>query len=66
VPLLVGVVAVPGKPGSAIFQMGGSTTTVAVGEGIGGSGWRLIASDGDSVEIENQGEVRHLSIGSGG
>jgi hypothetical protein len=46
--------------------MGGSTTTVAVGEGIGGSGWRLIASDGDSVEIENQGEVRHLSIGSGG
>jgi hypothetical protein len=66
VPLLVGVVAVPGKPGSAIFQMGGSTTTVTVGEGIGGSGWRLIASDGDSVQIEHQGEVRRLSIGSGG
>jgi hypothetical protein len=63
---LVGVVAVPGKPGSAIFQMGGSTTTVTVGEGIGGSGWRLIASDGDSVQIEHQGEVRRLSIGSGG
>ena len=66
VPLLVGVVAVPGKPGSAIFQMGGSTTTVTVGESIGGSGWRLIASDGDSVQIEHQGEVRRLSIGSGG
>lgn len=66
VPLLVGVVAVPGKPGSAIFQMGGSTTTVSVGESIGASGWRLIASDGDSVQIENQGEVRQLSIGSGG
>jgi len=66
VPLLVGVVAVPGKPGSAIFQMGGSTSTVAVGESIGGSGWRLIASQGDSVQIENQGEVRRISIGGGG
>ena len=66
VPLLVGVVAVPGKPGSAIFQMGGTTSTVAVGESIGASGWRLIASQGDSVQIENQGEVRRISIGGGG
>lgn len=66
VPLLVGVVAVPGKPGSAIFQLGGSTSTVAVGETIGSSGWRLIASDLDSVQIEHQGEVRRISIGGGG
>lgn len=66
VPLLVGVVAVPGKPGSAIFQMGGSTSTVTVGDNIGGSGWRLIASDGDGVQIEHQGEVRRISIGGGG
>lgn len=65
VPLLVGVVAVPGKPGSAIFQMGGSTSTVSVGDNIGGSGWRLIASDGDGVQIEHQGEVRRISIGGG-
>ena len=66
VPLLVGVVAVPGKPGSAIFQMGGSTSTVSVGDSIGSSGWRLIASDGDGVQIEHQGEVRRISIGGGG
>lgn len=66
VPLLVGVVAVPGKPGAAIFQMGGSTSTVSVGETIAGSSWRLIASNGDSVQIEHQGEVRRISIGGGG
>lgn len=66
VPLLVGVVAVPGKAGSAIFQMGGSTSTVSVGDSIGSSGWRLIASDGDGVQIEHQGEIRRISIGGGG
>ena len=65
-PLLVGVVGAPGKVGSAIFQMGGSTSTVSVGETIGNSGWRLRSTDGDSVLIDHDGEVRRIAIGSGG
>jgi hypothetical protein len=65
-PLLVGVVGAPGKVGSAIFQMGGSTSTVSVGETIGSSGWRLRSTDGDSVQIEHDGDVRRITIGSGG
>ena len=65
-PLLVGVVGAPGKVGSAIFQMGGSTSTVSVGETIGSSGWRLRSTDGDSVQIEHDGDIRRIAIGSGG
>lgn len=65
-PLLVGVVGAPGKVGSAIFQMGGTTSTVSVGETIGNSGWRLRSTDGDSVLIDHDGEVRRIAIGSGG
>jgi hypothetical protein len=65
-PLLVGVVAAPGKGGSAIFQMGGSTSTVGNGDSIGNSGWRLRSTDGDSVQIEHEGEIRRITIGSGG
>ena len=65
-PLLVGVVAAPGRVGSAIFQMGGSTSTVGVGEAIGNSGWRLRSTDGESVLIEHDGDVRRIAIGSGG
>ena len=65
-PLLVGVVAAPGKAGSAIFQMGGSTSTVGVGDSIGNSGWRLRSTDGDSVQVDHDGEVRRITIGSGG
>jgi hypothetical protein len=65
-PLLVGVVGAPGKVGSAIFQMGGSTSTVSVGETIGNSGWRLRSTDDDSVLIDHDGEVRRIAIGSGG
>jgi hypothetical protein len=65
-PLLVGVVGAPGKAGSAIFQMGGSTSTVSVSETIGSSGWRLRSTDGDSVLIEHNGDVRRIAIGSGG
>jgi hypothetical protein len=52
--------------GSAIFQMGGSTSTVSVGETIGNSGWRLRSTDGDSVQIDHDGDVRRIAIGSGG
>jgi hypothetical protein len=64
-PQLVGVVAAPGRAGTAIFQVDGTSTSVAVGQGIGSSGWRLRATAGDSALIERGGELRRLSIGSG-
>lgn len=64
-PQLVGVVQVPGRPGSAIFQVGGSSTSAASGETIGSSGWRLRSASGDSAVIESNGVQRRLSISSG-
>jgi hypothetical protein len=64
-PQLVGVVQVPGQSGSAIFQIGGSSTSAAVGESIGSSGWRLRSANGDSAVIEKGGEQRRVSISSG-
>lgn len=64
-PQLVGVVAAPGRAGTAIFQVDGTSTSVAVGQGIGSSGWRLRATAGDSALIERGGELRRVSIGSG-
>ena len=63
VPQLVGVVATPGRPGSAIFQHNGSSTSVGVGDMVGSSGWRLRAADGDSAVLERGSEVRRLTIG---
>ena len=64
-PDLLGVVQIPGKPGSAIFQVGGSSTNALVGEGIGSSGWRLVSTSGDSAVIERGGTSRRVSISSG-
>jgi hypothetical protein len=64
-PQLVGVVQVPGRPGSAIFQVNGSSTNAIAGESIGGSGWRLQSTNGDSAVIERDGVQRRLSISSG-
>ena len=65
VPELVGVVGSAGRPASAIFQMGGSSTSVSVGEAIGSSGWRLRSADGDTAMNERGGEVRRISISNG-
>lgn len=64
-PELLGVVQIPGKPGSAIFQVGGSSTNALVGESIGSSGWRLVSTTGDSAVIERGGASRRVSISSG-
>jgi hypothetical protein len=64
-PQLVGVVQVPGQSGSAIFQLGSSSTSAAAGESIGSSGWRLRSASGDSAVIEKGGEQRRVSISSG-
>jgi hypothetical protein len=64
-PQLVGVVQVPGRSGSAIFQIGASSTSASVGDAIGGSGWRLRSASGDGAVIERGGQVRRLSISNG-
>ncbi len=63
-PVLVGVIHSQGRGGSAIFQVGGASASAAIGELIGGSGWRLRATSGDSVLIVRGGEQRRLSISS--
>ena len=64
-PQLVGVVQVPGRPASAIFQVEGSSTSAASGEAIGNSGWRLQSASGDSAVIERQGVQQRITISSG-
>ena len=64
-PELVGVVQSPGRSGSAIFRVNGSFANANSGEGIGGSGWRLLNTSGDSALIERGGVSRRVSIGSG-
>ncbi|MEX1324229.1 MAG: hypothetical protein AB1Z21_08600 [Synechococcaceae cyanobacterium] len=64
-PQLVGVVQVAGQSGSAIFQVGGSSTSAAIGESIGNSGWRLAGASGDSAVIQRNGQQRRISISSG-
>ena len=64
-PELVGVVQVAGRPGSAIFQVGSSSTNALVGEQIGSSGWRLVATGADSAVIERGGVQRRIAISSG-
>jgi len=54
-----------GRSASAIFQIGGSSTSAAVGESIAGSGWRLRSASGDTAVIERAGQQRHLSISGG-
>ncbi|SBO43832.1 putative DNA polymerase III beta subunit, C-te [Cyanobium sp. NIES-981] len=65
-PQLVGVVQAQGHGGSAIFQIGNASTSAAVGEAIGSSGWRLRSAQGDSAVIERGGEQRRVSISGNG
>jgi len=65
-PQLVGLVGAPGRAGSAIFQVGDTSTNVNVGEAIGSSGWRLRAADAESALIERGTEVRRIAIVAGG
>lgn len=64
-PELVGVVQVAGRPGSAIFQVGTSSTNALVGELIGSSGWRLLSTAADSAVIERGGVQRRIAISNG-
>jgi hypothetical protein len=62
IPQLVGIIQGAGKSGSAIFQTGASSTSVAAGEAIGSSGWRLRAIDGVTAIIEQNGKAQIISI----
>ena len=62
-PQLFGVVQVPGQSGTAIFMIGGSSTSAVVGERIGNSGWRLRSTSGNSAIIERDGISRRVSVG---
>jgi hypothetical protein len=64
-PQLVGVVQAQGHGGSAIFQIGSASTSAAVGEAIGSSGWRLRSAQADYAVIERNGEQRRVSISGG-
>jgi hypothetical protein len=64
-PQLVGVIQVPGGNSSAIFQVGGSSTSASVGETIGSTGWRLRSANGDTAVIERGGEQARVNISSG-
>jgi len=64
-PELLGVVQIPGRSGSAIFQVGGSSSNALVGDSIGNSGWRLVATSGDGAVIERGGVSRRVSISAG-
>jgi len=65
IPELLGVVQIPGRSGSAIFQVGGSSSNALVGDSIGNSGWRLVATSGDGAMIERGGVTRRVSISAG-
>ncbi|QEY32735.1 hypothetical protein EVJ50_11370 [Synechococcus sp. RSCCF101] len=60
-PELVGLVESP-NGASAIFQVGGTSTSAGVGEVIGASGWRLVAAGNDEAVLEQGGVQQRVSI----
>ncbi len=64
-PQLVGVIQMPGRGSSAIFQVDGNSTSAGIGESIGSSGWRLRSASGDTAVIEKNGISKAISINSG-
>jgi ABC-type branched-subunit amino acid transport system ATPase component len=63
-PELLGVVQVPGRGGTAIFNTTTGSVTAAIGENIGSSGWHLQSVANDQAQIIRQGIVRVLSLSS--
>ena len=61
-PELLGVVQVPGRGGTAIFNTATGSITAAVGETIGSSGWQLQSVANDQVQVSHQGLVRSLNL----
>jgi hypothetical protein len=62
VPELLGVVQVPGKGGTAIFNTATGSVTAATGENIGKSGWQLQSVTNDQAQISRQGVVRVVNL----
>ena len=62
-PQLTGVVQGPGGNSSAIFQLGKSSLSTGIGEGIGSSGWILDAVSDSGAVIRRNDERHHLTVG---
>jgi Tfp pilus assembly protein PilP len=58
-------VLVLGERSAAIFEVGGVSRRVYVGESIGSSGWTLVEINNENSEavIRRNGEVRSIFVG---
>lgn len=63
-PELLGVVQVPGRGSTAIFNTSNGSVTAAIGDAIGNSGWRLQSASNDQAQISRQGVIHQLSLSS--
>ncbi|NDA75210.1 MAG: hypothetical protein EBZ96_03045 [Synechococcaceae bacterium WB9_3_282] len=63
-PELLGVVQVPGRGSTAIFNTTNGSVTAAIGDAIGNSGWRLQSASNDQAQISRQGVIHQLSLSS--
>ena len=63
-PELLGVVQVPGRGSTAIFNTTNGSVTAAIGDAIGNSGWRLQSASSDQAQISRQGVIHQLSLSS--
>ncbi len=52
-----------GDRSAALFEVGGITRRIYVGENIGSSGWAVESVANDKVVINRKGQVRSLSVG---
>ncbi|MBD2099180.1 hypothetical protein H6F90_29385 [Trichocoleus sp. FACHB-591] len=52
-----------GDRSAALFEIGGSTQRINLGEGIGSSGWTLVKVSNKEAVIRRNGEVRSVYVG---
>jgi len=61
-PTLVGVLEL-GDRSAALFEIGGVTQRVYIGETIGNSGWSLVSVADGEATVRRNGEVRAIDVG---
>lgn len=59
---LVGIIEF-GDRSAALFDIGGTTRRVQMGESIGSSGWTLVSVNGQEAIVRRNGEVRSVYVG---
>lgn len=60
--ILVGLLEL-GDRSAALFDVGGTTQRIKIGEGIGASGWTLVSVANQEAVIRRNGEVRSVYVG---